>query len=125
MSLFRLPSTLLAGILGSVALAACSGGTTHDAVGSAASGLSHKDAVAACNLSRQLQRDALGLHGAGDISDDDSATDDPLDDGRKNFRDRKLHDLAANGRSCADCHGAADAFQLTPAAAKARFDALQ
>ena len=33
-------------------------------------------------------------------------------------------DLGGNGRACADCHMPSEAFQLSPAAARARFDAL-
>ena len=45
--------------------------------------------------------------------------------GRKAFRDRTLKGIGGNGRSCADCHTPDDGtFQLTPAAAKLRFDAL-
>lgn len=45
--------------------------------------------------------------------------------GRKAFNDRQLRGLGGNGRSCADCHMPAEHFQLSPAAARARFDALQ
>jgi cytochrome c peroxidase len=41
------------------------------------------------------------------------------------FFDRKLSGLDGNGRSCADCHMATNAFQLSPAAADARFRLLQ
>ena len=41
------------------------------------------------------------------------------------FFDRRLRDLGANGRSCADCHMATDHFQLSPANADARFQFLQ
>jgi cytochrome c peroxidase len=41
------------------------------------------------------------------------------------FFDRRLRDLGANGRSCADCHMATDHFQLSPASAEARFRSLQ
>jgi len=41
------------------------------------------------------------------------------------FFDRKLRGLEANGRACADCHMAADQFQLSPASAEARFQLLQ
>jgi len=44
--------------------------------------------------------------------------------GRVAFFDRNLHQLGGNGRSCADCHMPSEGFQLSPAAAKARFDAL-
>ena len=45
--------------------------------------------------------------------------------GFRAFFDRRLHDLAANGRSCADCHMATDNFQLSPASVEARFRFLQ
>ncbi|HLN97061.1 MAG TPA: hypothetical protein VK208_01120 [Pyrinomonadaceae bacterium] len=45
--------------------------------------------------------------------------------GRAIFNRRNLIQLGGNGRSCADCHMPADNFQLSPASAKARFDALQ
>jgi cytochrome c peroxidase len=41
------------------------------------------------------------------------------------FFDRRLRDLDANGRACADCHMATDHFQLSPAAADARFKLLE
>jgi cytochrome c peroxidase len=45
--------------------------------------------------------------------------------GRAAFNRRNLNQLGGNGRSCADCHMPSDSFQLSPAAARARFDALQ
>jgi cytochrome c peroxidase len=45
--------------------------------------------------------------------------------GRAAFNDRNLNQLGGNGRSCADCHMPSEGFQLSPAAAQARFDALQ
>jgi cytochrome c peroxidase len=45
--------------------------------------------------------------------------------GRASFNDRNLHGLGGNGRSCADCHMPSEGFQLSPAAAQARFAALQ
>jgi cytochrome c peroxidase len=45
--------------------------------------------------------------------------------GFHNFFDRRLQGLNANGRSCADCHTAADHFQLSPADAEVRFQRLQ
>lgn len=41
------------------------------------------------------------------------------------FFDRRLSGLDGNGRSCADCHMVTDNFQLSPAAANARFLFLQ
>ena len=45
--------------------------------------------------------------------------------GRENFEDRKLVGLGGNGRACADCHMPSENFQLSPAAARARFDAMK
>ncbi len=45
--------------------------------------------------------------------------------GALRFVDRRLSDLDANGRSCADCHMVTDHFQLSPAAADARFKFLE
>jgi hypothetical protein len=45
--------------------------------------------------------------------------------GRAAFNKRNLNQLGGNGRSCADCHMPSDNFQLSPASARARFDALQ
>jgi cytochrome c peroxidase len=45
--------------------------------------------------------------------------------GRAAFNDRNLTQIGGNGRACADCHMPLENFQLSPAAARARFDALQ
>jgi cytochrome c peroxidase len=45
--------------------------------------------------------------------------------GRAAFQRRSFQKLGGNGRSCADCHMPSDGFQLSPASARARFDALQ
>jgi hypothetical protein len=45
--------------------------------------------------------------------------------GRAAFNDGNLKELGGNGRSCADCHMPSESFQLSPASARARFDALQ
>jgi cytochrome c peroxidase len=50
---------------------------------------------------------------------------DAIARGRAAFNDRNLKKLGGNGRSCADCHMPSEAFQLSPAAAQARFAALQ
>ncbi|MGZ6266312.1 MAG: hypothetical protein ACXWN4_05350, partial [Candidatus Limnocylindrales bacterium] len=44
--------------------------------------------------------------------------------GKANFHDRTLAGLGGNGRACADCHMPSERFQLTPAAALARFNAM-
>jgi len=41
------------------------------------------------------------------------------------FLDRTPNGLGGNGRACADCHMPSDSFQLSPANAEARFQALQ
>src|SRR5262245_9079558 len=45
--------------------------------------------------------------------------------GRAAFNDRNLNQLGGNGRACADCHMPSENFQLSPAVARARFEALQ
>ena len=45
--------------------------------------------------------------------------------GRAAFNEPILKSLGGNGRSCADCHMPSESFQLSPAFARARFDALQ
>lgn len=45
--------------------------------------------------------------------------------GRAAFNDGNLKQIGGNGRSCADCHIPSESFQLSPASARARFDALQ
>ena len=54
----------------------------------------------------------------------DSAPCDDVARGRAAFNDRNLNELGGNGRACADCHMPSDSFQLSPAVARARFDAL-
>jgi len=44
--------------------------------------------------------------------------------GRVAFNDRNLTQLGGNGRACADCHVPRERFQLSPAIARARFEAL-
>lgn len=44
--------------------------------------------------------------------------------GRAAFNDGNLTALGGNGRACADCHMPSQDFQLSPAAARARFEAL-
>src|SRR6266536_3266354 len=45
--------------------------------------------------------------------------------GRAAFNDRNLNDLGGNGRACSDCHMPSEGFQLSPASAQSRFEALQ
>jgi len=44
--------------------------------------------------------------------------------GRTAFNARNLKALGGNGRACADCHMPSENFQLSPAVARARFEAL-
>ena len=44
--------------------------------------------------------------------------------GRIAFNDGNLKALGGNGRACADCHMPSENFQLSPALARARFEAL-
>jgi len=50
--------------------------------------------------------------------------DTPICRGKANFHDRTLAGLGGNGRACSDCHMDSENFQLTPAAAQARFAAM-
>jgi cytochrome c peroxidase len=68
-------------------------------------------------LAALAQGDAAGLC--------DGEPCDAVDRGLRAFFDRRLDGLSANGRSCADCHMETDSFQLSPASAEARFQALQ
>jgi cytochrome c peroxidase len=49
---------------------------------------------------------------------------DEIARGRAAFNDGNLTRLGGNGRSCADCHMPSEGFQLSPAAARSRFEAL-
>jgi cytochrome c peroxidase len=54
----------------------------------------------------------------------DSQPCDAVARGRAAFNDRNLRELGGNGRACADCHVPSEAFQLSPAIARARFERL-
>jgi hypothetical protein len=54
----------------------------------------------------------------------DSQPCDAVARGRAAFNDRNLRELGGNGRACADCHMPSETFQLSPAIARARFEAL-
>ena len=45
--------------------------------------------------------------------------------GRAAFKERNLNHLGGNGRACADCHIPSEGFQLSPATAQARFEAMR
>ena len=49
---------------------------------------------------------------------------DAIARGRVAFNDRNLTGLGGDGRACADCHVPSEDFQLSPAVARARFEAL-
>jgi len=49
---------------------------------------------------------------------------DAIARGRAAFNDGRLEGLGGNGRACADCHIPSESFQLSPAVARARFEAL-
>jgi len=67
-----------------------------------------------------------GLEGNGAIQlNCDEQPCDAVARGRAAFNRRNLNQLGGNGRSCADCHMPSEGFQLSPAAAQARFEALQ
>lgn len=70
-----------------------------------------------------LAQDPRG-NGAIELNCDEGPCD-AVARGRKAFNDRNLKKLGGNGRSCADCHMPSDSFQLSPASARARFNALQ
>jgi len=55
----------------------------------------------------------------------DVAPCDAVARGRAAFNDRNLTELGGNGRACADCHMPSESFQLSPSAARIRFEALQ
>ena len=61
----------------------------------------------------------------GTILDCDQTPCDVVARGRVAFNQRNLKQLGSNGRACADCHMPSESFQLSPAAARARFEALQ
>ena len=65
---------------------------------------------------------------AATLSNDDDyhhGEDPAVTRGRAAFHQRDLGKLGGNGRSCADCHMPFQGFQLSPAAAKSRYDFLQ
>jgi cytochrome c peroxidase len=80
-----------------------------------------------CRTHRLLLKGALArhaLHLDRDGRDRDGGGRHAVAHGRRAFDDRKLEGLDANGRACADCHMGSDHFQLSPATATARFEAL-
>jgi cytochrome c peroxidase len=67
----------------------------------------------------------LNHNGAADVNCDGQPCDDAVERGRAAFNNPPRNKLGGNGRACADCHMPSAGFQLSPAAARARFDELQ
>ena len=88
-------------VMGCITLSACGGG--------------HSDSVTVA----PIVDTAACTTGAGQLP-----VDTPSCRGQANFHDRTLAGMGGNGRACSDCHMDAESFQLTPAAAKARFTAM-
>ena len=65
---------------------------------------------------------SLGQGAGGIVA---SELDDAVERGSAAFNNPPRKKLGGNGRACADCHMPSENFQLTPAAAKSRFDSLQ
>ena len=85
-------------------------------------------AVGLCLVAAALSRAGAGpviAQGNGTTTlNCDSQPCDAVARGRAAFNDRTLSKLGGNGRACADCHVPSEAFQLSPAVARARFEAL-
>ncbi len=78
--------------------------------------------VAAVSVAAKM---VVSAQGVGEIKL--NCQDTPCDGaarGRAAFSDRNLTGLDGNGRACADCHIPSEDFQLSPAVARARFEAL-
>ena len=70
-------------------------------------------------------RMAISAEGVGETKLNCQSTPcDAVARGRVAFNDRNLRDLGGNGRACADCHVPSESFQLSPAVARSRFEAL-
>ena len=80
-------------------------------------------AIAAVNPHPGFGQDS-NRHNATKLNCDEPPCD-AVARGRAAFNDRNLNQIGGNGRACADCHMPSENFQLSPAAARARFDALQ
>jgi hypothetical protein len=64
-------------------------------------------------------------NGATNLNCNGEPCDDAVSRGRAAFKNPPRKKFGGNGRACADCHMPSESFQLSPAAAKARFEALQ
>ena len=70
-------------------------------------------------------RIALSAQGVGEVKlNCQNVPCDAVARGRVAFSDRNLLELDGNGRACADCHVPSENFQLSPAVARSRFEAL-
>src|SRR5215207_6169393 len=81
-----------------------------------------------CAISAVVPRAGLGQDSNPDGATKLDCDEQPCDQvarGRHAFGDRRLTRLGGNGRACSDCHTPSDGFQLSPAAARARFAALR
>jgi cytochrome c peroxidase len=112
------------GVLRSGTTAAAAGPGSRDAAIDTAGHQPDAPTDDPCRTHRRLLRGALARHAPG-LDDHDGDHPGRVARGRRAFDDRTLHELGANGRACADCHMGSDHFQLSPASATARFDALQ
>jgi cytochrome c peroxidase len=88
----------------------------HQGLGTAALLLFGAVALSACGGDESPTLDADGCSAAPA-----AAVDTAVCRGKANFHDRTLAGLGGNGRACSDCHMDSQSFQLTPAAAQARF----
>jgi len=80
--------------------------------------------LAAVTLSTTVTRAAMPQGNGATKLNCSEGPCDSVARGRAAFNDRNLHELGGNGRACADCHMPSDSFQLSPADARTRFDAL-
>jgi cytochrome c peroxidase len=88
----------------------------HQGLGAAALLLFGAVALSACGGDESPTLDADGCSTAPA-----APVDTAVCRGKANFHDRTLAGLGGNGRACSDCHMDTQNFQLTPAAAQARF----
>jgi cytochrome c peroxidase len=75
-----------------------------------------------------VPRPGLGQESTQDSAaklDCDESPCDAVARGRAAFKERNLDHIGGNGRACSDCHIPSESFQLSPATAKARFEAMQ
>jgi hypothetical protein len=88
----------------------------------------HGVATAAAFLAVTLLGTAAGRMRAQDVAvtklNCDETPCDSVARGRAAFNSHNPGQLGGNGRACADCHVPAEQFQLSPAIARARFEAL-